>query len=274
MARQRLARDGVSNLEWIELGLREAFAKDARGLLSALLHDPLLKIAGDIPQSQEKRYGGRVKVVETLFGSLELQRNYYHQPGSDQGGRFPLDEVLGLIDGYSPGMARLMCRAGAQSSCEMASADLKAYGGIEVEGRQIQRMIDQMSPPIQRWVDVQPEAPKQPPIPRMYVSYDATGVPMRAEELQGRPGKQEDGSSKTREVKVGTVFTQHIVDEKGFPLRDADSTSYMTSFESSDEFGTQIRKEAIRRGMAYATQMIVIGDGAPWIWETSGVNLP
>ena len=171
-------------------------------------------------------------------------------------------------------MARLMCRAGAQSPCGMASADLKAYGGIDVEGRQIQRMIDQMSPPIQRWVDAQPEPQKQPPVPKMYVSYDATGVPMRSEELQGRPGKQEDGSSKTREAKLGCVFTQHDVDEEGYALRDESSTSYIASFESSDEFGTQMRQEVIRRGMAYATEILVIGDGAPWIWEVARVNFP
>ena len=68
-------------------------------------------------------------MVETLFGALELQRSYYYRPDLESNGRFPLDEALGLIDGYSPGLARLMCRAGAQSPCEMASADLKAYGG-------------------------------------------------------------------------------------------------------------------------------------------------
>src|SRR3990167_9368698 len=109
---------------------------------------------------------------------------------------------------------------------------------------------------------------------KMNVSYDATGVPMRSEELQGRPGKQEDGSSKTREAKLGCVFTQHDVDEEGYALRDESSTSYIASFESSDEFGTQMRQEVIRRGMAYATEILVIGDGAPWIWEVARVNFP
>lgn len=267
-------REGAGNLEWIEIGLREALSKDARGLLSALLNDPQLKVKEDTSRPEEKCYRQRSKVVETLFGEVELKRNYYHNPRSDDKGRFPLDDALGLIDGYSPGLARLMCRAGAQSPCEMAGADLKAYGGIEIEGRQIQRMIDQIGPDLRAWVDTQPEPEKPPPLPKMYASYDATGVPMRADELQGRPGKQEDGSSKTREAKLGCVFTQHQVDEEGYPLRDADSTSYIASFESSDEFGSQMRQEAIRRGMAYATQMIVIGDGAPWIWETARVNFP
>ena len=32
----------------------------------------------------------------------------------------------------------------------------------------------------------------------LYISADATGVPMRKEELEGRAGKQPDGTAKTR----------------------------------------------------------------------------
>jgi hypothetical protein len=57
-------------------------------------------------------------------------------------------------------------------------------------------------------------------------SCDGTGAPMRKEELVGRKGKQPDGQAKTREVKLGAVFTQHTRDEKGRPIRDHQSTTY------------------------------------------------
>jgi hypothetical protein len=34
-----------------------------------------------------------------------------------------------------------------------------------------------------------------------YVSSDGTGVPMRREEVEGRAGRQPDGSAKTREAR-------------------------------------------------------------------------
>ncbi len=40
-----------------------------------------------------------------------------------------------------------------------------------------------------------------PCAPTMYLGMDGTGVPMRASELDGRQGKQPDGSSKTRSQK-------------------------------------------------------------------------
>ncbi len=49
-------------------------------------------------------------------------------------------------------------------------------------------------------------------IPIFYISYDGTGVPMIPEELKGRRGKQADGSAKTREAKLGRVFTQTTTD--------------------------------------------------------------
>ena len=51
------------------------------------------------------------------------------------------------------------------------------------------------------------------------VEFDGTGVPTTKKEVAGRKGKQSDGSSKTREAKLGCVFAQthfgratHIID--------------------------------------------------------------
>jgi hypothetical protein len=98
--------------------------------------------------------------------------------------------------------------------------------------------------------------------PILYVSADGTGVPMRRKELEGRKGKQEDGSAKTRQVYLGCVFTQHQTDEQGRPVRDHDSTTYVSSLQSIGEFGPLLRREAIRRGMGGAGQVVLLIDGA------------
>src|SRR5207302_1965362 len=43
--------------------------------------------------------------------------------------------------------------------------------------------------------------------PTMYLGMDGTGVPMRAQEVADRAGKQADGSAKTREAKLVTIWT-------------------------------------------------------------------
>ncbi len=63
----------------------------------------------------------------------------------------------------------------------------------------------------------------------MYASGDATGLPMRKEELEGVVGKQEDGSAKTSMIYGGCVFTQTKTDPEGHPVRDHDSTTFVSS---------------------------------------------
>jgi hypothetical protein len=58
---------------------------------------------------------------------------------------------------------------------------------------------------------------------KFYIAYDGTGVPVVPRETEGRKGKQ--GPSKTREAKLGCIFTQTRVDAEGRPERDPESTS-------------------------------------------------
>lgn len=271
LARQQLSQGGAGAGAWLDQGLLIALHKDGCRLLEQLLSDPDLAIEGNECRLGEKCHSERIKDVEMVLGRVQLKRSYFYEPGAgeEEGhGRFPLDEALGLINGYSASMAKLMCRAGAMASgYEAASADLKAYAGLEVEGRQIQRMVNLKAAEIQNYARQSPPVQAVKPVEVFYASMDGTGVPMVTAELEDRPGKQEDGSSKTREVKLGCVFTQQKTDEEGGPLRDPDSTTYVSSFAGSKDFGPLIRAEALRRGMALATIVVLLGDGASWIWE-------
>jgi hypothetical protein len=190
-------------------------------------------------------------------------------------GRAPLDDQLGLKDGITPGLQRLMSRAGAMSgSFELASDDLKAYSHLDVPGRSIQRMAAVTGPDVHSWLQGRKPTKPEPTPDVMYVSYDGTGVPTTKSETQGRRGKQPDGTSKSREVKLGCVFTQLRTVEGELPDRDPDSTTYVASFDESVDFGAIIRQEATLRGMAYAKKVVVLGDGAPWIWGVARVNFP
>ncbi|MEP7270953.1 MAG: hypothetical protein ABI882_05585 [Acidobacteriota bacterium] len=57
------------------------------------------------------------------------------------------------------------------------------------------------------------------------------------------------------------------MNSEGKPIRGAQSTSYVGAILPMEEFGQRIYTEAVRRGMREATEVIVIGDGAPWIWN-------
>jgi hypothetical protein len=259
----------MPDLGWLESGMRQAALQTGCRLIEALLNKVAQRQGEEHRRKGERRYWRR-KWVKTLLGEFSLQRSCLHD---GQGSRVPMDEALGIEGtGYSPGVLRLSSRAGARAAFEEASEDLRVYAGVEVSGREIQRIVKRMGPQIGAWMDAREAEEVSGRIAVMYVSYDGTGVPMAARELRGRKGK--DGEPKTREVKVGCVFTQQTVDEKGHPIRDENSTPYVASFEVAETFVARLRQEAIRRRMSRAKQVVVIGDGAAWIWTQAAVSFP
>ena len=243
-------------MEAVELGLREALLKDGRVLLEKLYNQPGLSVPDNASQPGEKCHPARAKEIQTLFGPIQVSRNYFYQPES-QTGRFPLDQALGLVHSFSPALVRLAARAAAKEGYESASQDLLAQAGVSLEGRQIQRLVNLIAPGVAAQLE-QGANVKTDPIPILYAEVDGTGVPMVDEELAGRPGKQEDGSAKTREAKLGAIFTQTKTDAEGLPVRDHASTTYVGSFEGATEFGSRIRAEGLRRGLARARQVVFI----------------
>jgi len=255
------------------LGLRNALLKDGRALLEKLVQSVAQTVPDAQAQKGEKCHANRPRGVETIFGSIALKRDYLYSP-RDKQGRCPLDEALGLIEGASPGLVRLVSRAAAREGFEAASDDLKELAGIQVDGRQIQRLVAVSGPNIAAQLKLTGPDVEAKPMPLCYVEADGTGIPMVAKELEGRKGKQVDGTAKTREVKLGCVFSQTKTDEEGQPMRDYQSTSYVGTLESVESFAPLLRDEARRRGIGRAQKIVFIGDGAAWIWELARTHFP
>jgi hypothetical protein len=258
--------------QWLELGLREALRQDGRRALEELFNDANWRLERDQTKPGEKCYAARPTTVDTLFGPLCVRRNYYTD--GQGGGRAPLDEALGTVEGCTPALARLMCRAGAVEHYEAAAESLHEYSGLTVNGRRIQRMVNRLGPQMAQWPRPSPPLCPPPPDQVFYVEGDGTGIPVRPEETEGRKGKQDNQCAKTREVKLGCVFTQTQEDEEGKPVRDPESTSYVATLEPAAEFGSLLRAEAFRRGLALAKLVVFLGDGAAWVWELARVNFP
>ena len=262
MARFSATAPTGSAVQQLEVLIRAAVFKPAAVLVGVLLQEAADRVdASYQPKPGEQRKGRASLQVQCLFGTFELQRTYFHQPDKNLG-HYPADAALGLEVGYTPGLARLLCLEGAdESTYAKAERHLEQTGGIQVSARQIQRVVQRVGSAAQRWQERPAQAgPCDAPI--LYVSADGTGVPMVPEELKGRRGKQADGTAKTRQAYLGCVFTQHRVDEEGHPVRDWDSTTYVSSFQSIDEFGPILRQEALRRGLASAGKVVLLIDGA------------
>ncbi len=243
-------------------------------MVEELLNDRQLVPDDAVPLPGETVHRNRAIPVHTLFGTITLKRRYFHHAKSHSG-RAPLDLALDLTEHHTPALAKLIARAAAATSASYheAAETLTAFTGLPLEERSLHRLVNRLTPDlVEALPTVPPVATK--PIPIMVIETDGTGVPSRPEELAGRPGKQPDGTARTREAKLGCVFTQTSRDEDGDPIRDPDATSYVGTMGDCRAIGELLRAEAIRRGLAVALTVIYLGDGAAWVWENARLFFP
>jgi hypothetical protein len=173
----------------------------------------------------------------------------------------------------------MMAHAGGEmSGFRRAGNALEFYAGLRLDSRDIERVAESTGEVVEDWMACERSlalavAPKEAP-DTLYISYDATGVPIRKEELLEVKGKGEDGKARTREVKLGCVFTQTAVDEEGRPVRDENSTTYVGAIEPSMDFGHRIHAEALRRGLANARRSVILIDALAYNKSIAAEHFP
>lgn len=264
-------------MEAWETALRSAVLTAGARALGGLLQEigsgrRAEKVICECGEQMESR-GLKDKELLTILGPVSYSRSMFECKRC-QRTRYPGDQELDIVEtSRSPGLRRMMGRAGSRSPFKEGRDDLKVYAGIEVSAKDVERVSERIGEQMEAWSTrereqtLEQEKPIkiEKTIPVLYISYDGTGVPMVKEEVKGRKGKQADGSALTREAKLGCVFTQTSTDEKGFAVRDQDSTSFVGAIETADKFGWRIYSEALRRGYWQAEKVVVLGDGAEWI---------
>lgn len=234
----------------------------------------------------QARYAGRRgKNFNSVLGSVRLERAYYHcEPCG--AGLCPRDRTLGLEGGsLSPGALRMVGLVGGMVSFEEGHKLLHELAGLDVLTKHVERAAEALGHEIAEDEKnrVEPPTAEESIAPTLYLGMDGTGVPVRKEELVNRKGKQPDGSAKTREVKLVTIWSAQGRDKKGTPVRDPGSISYSAAIESAaqrdvdvnySEFASRVLREATRRGFERTTRQVVLGDGAKWIWNLADEHFP
>jgi hypothetical protein len=271
-------------IDEIERGFRDAALRDGNLLFTKILSEMKVK-APDCSQcgSAMRNQGHRSKNIVSLLGEGTISRDYYTcmECGSHA---IPKDQLLHIEStSFTPGVRRSTAKLAACESFVNSSAALRELCGIYVSSKDTERIAHAAGAAIETEKVAQidevfssHESPQshKPRIPIMYIEYDGTGVPIMKRELFGRIGKQEDGTAKTREVKLGCIFTQVNVNEKGEPVREKNSTTYFGAIETSESFCKRLYMEASNRGSACAEKVVIIGDGAKWILNLAYENFP
>jgi len=275
---QAARRAAGVDIEALEVAVRDAVLKAGATVLEDLLRNvgvgrratALRCTCGALMDSR----GVKTKSIQTLLGWIGFSRSAYRCPVCAKI-RHPGDEELDVVKTrYSPGVRRLVSDFASDVPFKRVSRQVRSGAGLAISRKDCERIAEAVGQDMARWAADErnrmrfadpppPHAPKS--IETLYIEFDGTGVPMVPHEVAGRKGKQEDGSAKTREAKLGCVFTQTDFDDEDRPVRDLASTTFTGSIEPAAEFGWRIYGEAVRRGLFEAKRVVCLGDGAQWV---------
>ena len=209
-----------------------------------------------------RRLRKRRRYVGTVCGVLHVSRWVYKCDACEDY-YAPWDADGGLKDGYTVGVAKAMCRLSARLDFREASDEL-AHHGIKVSHTTLQQKVGEWSEgeSVADYVDAQSlEAGS-----RWYVSCD------------GCRTLAPDGTY--HEVKVGCLYRDypHLSSKSGTPSARSPSLRYVASRSTAASFGEQWFDLATASGIYQdetdSEEVVVIGDGAAWIWNLSNEYFP
>lgn len=224
----------------------------------------------------------RSRPILTAVGWASIDRPYYLCPACHKG-QFPADVPLDIDKtDFSPGVRRMPAAVGSEAPFAPGRDQRKLLAGLEVTAKAVERTAESIGRDIETRQQKDIHNAKQlhlpavagPPLPYLYVQMDGTQVFVVKAETEGRAGRSPGQPARTRECKLGAVFTQTGVDDQGRPVRDEDSTTYVGAIETAEEFGLRIYTEAWNRGWDRATLRVVMGDGSHWIWNIADQHFP
>lgn len=224
--------------------------------------------------AQAQHLRRRPATVITLVGRMTFTRAYYHCAACHVG-QHPLDQQLQVRAGSrSAALDDVIARLGVtQGSFAQAAAMLETLTLVQLSPSTIRTATHAVGQQLltNRAAEVafaqaghDPAAPTHAPR-RLYLSMDGILINTRT-----------DG---WREVKVGCCFTTTVPrHQRVLPLAQqtphATELSYITTLAEAHDFGWVLWHEALARGAATAEEVIILGDGAHWIWNLAETLFP
>ena len=217
------------------------------------------------PECGEKVYWERYepRYYLTTLGEMELERAYYNHSACHCGW-VPLDERLEIgASEQSPRVQEMVSYLGSFMPFEQAQKFLGKYCSIHVSHDTVNNRTVEIGQALQErqeeavrraWEEHRlPSCEVTVPPKRLYVSAD--GINYLLPDGQGKEIKvaatyeTEERRNKKGETEIHAVDIKHVVVGKGEELARA---AYLL---------------AVKRGVEWAEEIPVLGDGASWIWN-------
>jgi len=199
--------------------------------------------------------------------------------------RTPADTALGLEDtaGYSPAVQAMAALAASKLPVAEASVVLEHLAGVKLPPATLDREAKRQGQRAQRLrtqLDQQAAtAPKQLELVlqpyQMIIQLDAWNI--RERDAWGQSAtlrRRGQEPERWHWVWTGTVFRLDHRGETAGGRPVIVQRGYVFTRQGLDALREQLHAEALRRGLGQAASVLVIGDGAVWIWRLADDRWP
>lgn len=286
---QELSRDFVAS-ESENLGhLEEALLKPSHEVLANSLQKAAQAKADGTPPHCPKcgaKLIRRQKVdltVQTRFGPITIRRV---QGFCSQCKEWfcPADLVLGLAGGRSPFVQEAHALTASQMPIHQAARVVERLTGLKTPPATLDRSAKETgrkAQTLRRQLDQQTREGKGPQASAgiqeqtLVIQIDAFNIRERGEHW-GRAQELRDRAEEPDHwhwVYVATVFVlEDRLDKNGRAI--ITQRGFVATRQGIDELREQLHAEAIRRGLGRAKRVLVIADGAVWIWNLVQQRFP
>ena len=209
--------------------------------------------------------------VLTVLGAVSIVRAYYHCPQCRRG-HAPLDRQLGYCAGStSAGLEEVLALLGATAdSFEEAVTLLDKLTLVRVCPNLARAATERLGASVQA-AEQQAVAAAWGPGP---LPVAATTPPRLYVSMEGVLLQTDQGG---REYKLGTAYTTATRPSRDHPGQvevHAQELSFVGDVTDAATFGQLLWCEAARRGVLTAEEVVVVADGAHWIWNLVAEHFP
>jgi len=225
----------------------------------------------------------RSRTVQSQFGPIEFNRFYGFCPVC-QTHASPADHRLGLHEHAkaSPRIQEIAALSVLRAPADQAAEDILRLTGIEISAstlhrearRQGERALElrekeeRLTQHAEGIRFLQSQAPEVSPHATMVIEIDAWNI--RERDHWGQTAALQKAGKETGRwhwVYTGTVF---LLDQRGKTASGRpviSSRGYVATRKGIESFRNQLYAEALRRGMSRCKTVLVLADGAAWIWN-------
>jgi hypothetical protein len=250
---------------------------------------------------QQRLVALRPKELLTLLGKVTFQRAYYQcqvegedQQNSCTHGAAPADAIWGVHErrttpGVQTTVSYLAARLTLQESAEVFTRLLP----LEMSARQVLSLMQPVGEALREaeeeqvqhlWQQAQQktaneEASEPSVIQRLYIELDGIMARLRRGSVPLEETEQKRPGDVYREVKVGAVFEATRGPERsglapGVFVDEPEQKHYLARRCKAEDFGKRLYALAAEYGLRQAKQVVVLGDGATWIWNLAAEHFP